>query len=74
MKKFTLVLCAFLVMTVLSSACVSAESPAPQNPLIRLSTTTSVNDSGLLPILQSEFEADTGYKLEIISTGTGAAI
>ena len=74
MKKFALVLCAFLVMSVLSSAGVFAEAPAPQNPLIRLSTTTSVNDSGLLPVLQSEFEADSGYKLEIISNGTGAAI
>ncbi|MDL2257762.1 ABC transporter substrate-binding protein [Eubacteriales bacterium OttesenSCG-928-K08] len=46
----------------------------PANPIIRLSTTTSVNDSGLLPYLQPEFEADTGYKLEITSAGTGAAI
>lgn len=46
----------------------------PANPVIRLSTTTSVNDSGLLPFLQPEFEADTGYKLEVTSAGTGAAI
>jgi tungstate transport system substrate-binding protein len=44
------------------------------NPVIRLSTTTSVNDSGLLPYLQPVFEADSGYKLEITSAGTGAAI
>ena len=37
----------------------------PENPVIRLSTTTSVNDSELLPYLQKEFEADTGYTLEI---------
>ncbi|MEG1548717.1 MAG: substrate-binding domain-containing protein [Clostridia bacterium] len=48
--------------------------PTPQNKLIRLSTTTSVNDSGLLPYLQPFFEADTGYILEITSAGTGAAI
>ena len=42
--------------------------------MIRLSTTTSVNDSGLLPYLQPYFEADSGYKLEITSAGTGAAI
>lgn len=45
-----------------------------ENPVIRLSTTTSVNDSGLLPYLQPVFEADTGYKLEVTSAGTGAAI
>jgi tungstate transport system substrate-binding protein len=42
--------------------------------VIRLSTTTSVDDSGLLPYLQSYFEAETGYKLEITANGTGAAI
>lgn len=49
-------------------------TPAPENPVIRLSTTTSVNDSGLLPYLQPYFEAATGYSLEITSAGTGAAI
>ncbi|MDL2327293.1 substrate-binding domain-containing protein [Ruminococcaceae bacterium OttesenSCG-928-A11] len=47
---------------------------APANPVIRLSTTTSVNDSGLLPYLQPYFEEDTGYTLEVTSAGTGAAI
>ncbi len=54
------------------SAAEAAE--APENPVIRLSTTTSVNDSGLLPYLQPYFEEDTGYKLEVTSAGTGAAI
>lgn len=46
----------------------------PANPKIRVSTTTSVNDSGLLPYLQPYFEQETGYKLEITSNGTGAAL
>jgi len=45
-----------------------------ENPVIRLSTTTSVNDSGLLPYLQPYFETATGYQLEVTSAGTGAAI
>jgi len=52
----------------------SAEVPTPENPVIRISTTTSVNDSGLLPYLQPVFEGETGYQLEITSAGTGAAI
>ncbi|MCR5040660.1 MAG: extracellular solute-binding protein [Clostridia bacterium] len=48
--------------------------PTPENPVIRLSTTTSVNDSGLLPYLIPTFEAKTGYKVEVQSAGTGAAI
>ena len=52
----------------------SSEVTSPANPVIRLSTTTSVNDSGLLPYLLPAFEAATGYKVEVQSAGTGAAI
>ena len=52
----------------------SMPQPTTQNKKIRLSTTTSVNDSGLLPYLQKEFENDTGFVLEVTSAGTGAAI
>lgn len=47
---------------------------APANPTIRISTTTSVNDSGLLPAILPVFEQKTGYKVEVQSAGTGAAI
>ncbi len=46
----------------------------PENPVIRMSTTTSVNDSGLLPAILPVFEQKTGYKVEVQSAGTGAAI
>ncbi len=46
----------------------------PANPVIRMSTTTSVNDSGLLPYLLPVFEKATGYTVEVQSAGTGAAI
>lgn len=46
----------------------------PENPTIRMSTTTSVNDSGLLPYLLPVFELKTGYRVEVQSAGTGAAI
>ena len=52
----------------------SDAAPTPENPTIRLSTTTSVNDSGLLPYLLPVFEGKTGYKVEVQSAGTGAAI
>lgn len=41
---------------------------------IRLSTTTSVNDSGLLGHLLPVFEGAYGYTVEIYSAGTGKAI
>lgn len=57
-----------------SSAAASASSAAVENEVVRISTTTSVNDSGLLPYLQPYFEKATGYKWEVSSAGTGAAI
>ena len=42
--------------------------------VIRLSTTTSVNDSGLLGKLIPEFEAKYGYTVEVYSAGTGKSI
>ena len=41
---------------------------------IRLSTTTSVKDSGLLDYLLPVFESTYGYKVEVQSAGTGKAI
>lgn len=41
---------------------------------IRVSTTTSVNDSGLLSYLIPIFEKKYGYKVEVYSAGTGKAI
>ncbi len=54
----------------------AAEIPAAteETKLIRLSTTTSVNDSGLLSYLLPVFEEKYGYEVEIYSAGTGKAI
>lgn len=52
----------------------ASQAETPENTVIRLSTTTSVNDSGLLPYLLPVFESKTGYKVEVQSAGTGAAI
>ena len=41
---------------------------------IRLSTTTSVNDSGLLAYLLPMFETKYGYTVEVTAAGTGKAI
>ncbi len=54
----------------------SAEIPAAtgDTKVIRLSTTTSVNDSGLLGYLLPTFEQKYGYSVEVFSAGTGKAI
>lgn len=45
-----------------------------ETKLIRLSTTTSVNDSGLLGYLLPIFEEKYGYETEVFSAGTGKSI
>ena len=54
----------------------TAEIPeaTEETKLIRLSTTTSVNDSGLLGYLLPMFEEQYGYEVEVFSAGTGKAI
>ena len=45
-----------------------------ETKVIRMSTTTSVNDSGLLAYLLPQFEEAYGYTVEVTSAGTGKAI
>ena len=54
----------------------TAEIPeaTEETRLIRLSTTTSVNDSGLFGYLLPVFEGKYGYEVEVYSAGTGKAI
>ena len=54
----------------------AAEIPAAAEGTkkIRLSTTTSVNDSGLLGYLLPIFEEKYGYEVEVYSAGTGKSI
>ncbi|MDO5014772.1 MAG: extracellular solute-binding protein [Clostridia bacterium] len=74
MKNVRKILAALIALIIVFSLSACQRKKAPDNPTIRISTTTSVNDSGLLGKLQPEFEKKTGYKLEIQSAGTGAAI
>lgn len=55
-----------------SKATIPAATDATKT--IRLSTTTSVKDSGLLAYLLPIFEQKYGYKVEVASAGTGKAI
>ncbi|MBQ6808303.1 MAG: substrate-binding domain-containing protein [Firmicutes bacterium] len=54
----------------------AVEIPAAteETKAIRLSTTTSVNDSGLLGYLLPFFEEEYGYTVEVFSAGTGKSI
>lgn len=57
---------------VVTSAVVAPEAPA--NPNIILATTTSTQDSGLLDVLVPMFQKKTGYKVQTVAVGSGAAL
>ena len=48
--------------------------PATADETIKMSTTTSTRDSGLLDYLLPIFEKDTGITVQVVAKGTGAAI
>jgi tungstate transport system substrate-binding protein len=51
----------------------TADAPAPTAKRIRLATTTSTRDSGLLDALLPAFEKREGVQVDIVAVGTGAA-
>lgn len=61
-----------LCLTVLSSAFLCGAAFAAES--IKMSTTTSTRDSGLLDYLLPEFEKETGISVQVLAKGTGAAI
>ena len=66
MRIWTLLIVPLLVL--LSS------SPAPAQQRIRLATTTSTDNSGLLDVLLPPFEEKWGVKVDVIAVGTGRAL
>jgi tungstate transport system substrate-binding protein len=67
-------LIALALSLVVASVALSAQSPAPAAPRIRMATTTSTEQSGLLAAILPVFEKKTGYKVEVVAVGTGASL
>ncbi|HKI53234.1 MAG TPA: substrate-binding domain-containing protein [Anaerolineales bacterium] len=63
MKKF------FIVSILVLTACATN-----QNKSLLLVSTTSTQDSGLLDILLPAFEAQSGYQVRLVATGSGQAL
>ena len=63
-----------VVLIALLGAFASAGFAQGENRLVRLATTTSTDNSGLLNHLLPQFEADSGYVVQVISVGTGKAL
>ncbi len=52
----------------------SDNTATEQDSVVMLATTTSTYDTGLLDVLEPDFEEKTGYDLQILSKGTGASL
>ena len=62
-----------LTVAILLVVALPAGAQAPSSTVI-LSTTTSIQDSGLLDVLVPMFERKSGYTVKTISVGTGQAL
>ncbi len=68
MKRLTIGVIGVVAMVLLAHPLAAAEK------ILKMSTTTSTQSSGLLDVLLPEFEKDEGVKVKVIAKGTGAAI
>ncbi|MCY4219449.1 MAG: substrate-binding domain-containing protein [Gammaproteobacteria bacterium] len=62
--------------TAVLSCCllVNSWSADRDSPIVKIATTTSTENTGLTQYLFPEIEKDTGYRYQIIATGTGKAL
>ena len=79
-QSFTITLLVIMILTMTSCSPQAAaylsgsDPPNPENQNLILATTTSTQDSGLLDVLVPLFESQSGYTVQTIAVGTGAAL
>jgi len=61
-------------VTTVEAAADEPAAEAPAVPTLILATTTSTQDSGLLDVLVPLFQEQTGYVVQTVAVGTGAAL
>ncbi len=69
-----LALSAALLLGMTQAFAMGGKEAVPANPRVRLATTTSTENSGLLAYLLPFFTEDTGYTVDVVAVGTGAAM
>lgn len=79
--KLLIISMVFLAIALPLSGCTSPAGNATATPLpstapatLKLATTTSVNDSGLLSYILPDFEKQNNVKVQVLSAGSGQAI
>jgi tungstate transport system substrate-binding protein len=66
--------CIFTLMIVLLSFTVGIPAPVSGADRLKLSSTTSTDNTGLLAYLLPKFEERTGIRVDVIAVGTGKAL
>ncbi len=78
-RRLKSVMLPVLLLALMLSACgasdaAPSEAASPETPELILATTTSTQDSGLLDVLVPVFEEQSGYVVQTVAVGTGAAL
>ena len=64
----------YLIIWLATLVCFAGLSPAAEPVCIKLATTTSTENSGLLNDLLPQFKAKTGIQVDVIAVGSGKAL
>lgn len=64
----------FIVCALIAAALAAGVAIAAEAPVLRMATTTSTDNTGLLDHLKPIFMADTGIDIQWVSVGTGKAL
>ncbi len=64
----------FFILFILTSVLIPFQTKGEERITIKMSTTTSTENSGLLDVLLPAFTKETGIAVKVIAKGTGAAI
>ncbi|MGB1311463.1 MAG: substrate-binding domain-containing protein [Leucothrix sp.] len=63
-----------LAILIMLMSTFSAYADAPAQKLLRMATTTSTDNTGLLKAILPVFEEKTGYEVQVVAVGTGKAL
>ncbi|HLF29070.1 MAG TPA: substrate-binding domain-containing protein [Anaerolineae bacterium] len=80
MKQLAVPLRSLVLLAIVLAACTAPAAPpaqpttASESQVLRLATTTSTADSGLLDALLPDFEAQCSCRVDVVAVGTGQAL
>ncbi len=64
----------WIPVLILVACCLAAGEGRADQAMLRMATTTSTDNTGLLDVLGPRFKADTGIELQWVAVGTGKAL